>query len=800
MHALMSGGLAGDFRLAWRRLARSPGFTAAAALTLALGIGANTAVFSLVNAALLRPLPFPEPERLMVVWESQPSQHKDRERVSAANYLDWRRESRTFADLAAWTLWGAALTGSGKPEELTIVRASADLFGVLGVAPALGRGFLAEEEVQGRHRVVVLSHGTWLQRFGGDSAIVGRTVTLDTEPHEIVGVMSSSFRFPDEGAVTMWAPLAFDASELVTRAERRFNVLGRLAPGADREAARGELATIAARLATAHPETNAGWGVTLLPAGDVAAAGSRRPLTILLGAVGCVLLIACANVGHLFLVRAADRERELAVRVALGAGPGRLIRLLVLESALVAAVGGLAGLGIASWAVPFVHALDPGLVSGWHEVGLDGTVLLFAAALLAGVTLACGLVPAWRAIRGEPTKSMARRRLNRGLIVGEVALSIVLLVGAGLLLRSLLRIQRVDPGFDPDRVLAATVFLSGAEYESDARQIAFFAELIERLRALPGVRAAGAVTTLPMNPVGIDYDLPFSPDGRPPAPGVERQEVDFRVTEGDYFQALGIPVLRGRLLGPEDRSGTQRVVVVNETLARRFFPGRDPVGRLVWVAGGTREATIVGVVGDVRHRGLTERPRPELYVPSAQYPHGGMTVVVRTAGDPAALAGALEEQVYAIDADQPINDMVTLPQLLSRSVAPRRFQLVLVGGFAALALLLAAVGVYGVIAYAVGRRTREIGIRIALGARSTEIRRAVLAPALVLAAAGTIVGTAGAWVGTRLLQSELYEVSPHDPATYAIAALAMLLVAWAACEIPARRAVRTDPVITLRSE
>ncbi len=796
----MNGGLTGDLRLAGRRLARSPGFTLPAIVTLALAIGATTAVFSLVHAALLRPLPFPEPERLTVLWENQPAQLKDREKVSAVNFQDWRRESRSFSALAAWTPWGVALTGAGEPEELSTVRASSGLFDVLGVAPALGRGFLPEEETPGRHRVAVLSHGTWLRRFGGDPAAVGRSVSLDGEPYQIIGVMPAGFRFPDEGEVSLWIPLAFGGTELHTRAERVFYVLGRLATGVDLASARAELATIARRLATEAPETNAGWGITALPAAEVAAAESRRPLGILLGAVGCVLLIACANVGHLFQVRAIERETELAVRVALGAAPGRLVRLLLLEGALIASGGGLAGLVVAAWVLPALRALDPGLVPGWHEVRLDGAVLLFAAVLLIGVTLACGLAPALRAIRRDPRRAMASRPVSHGLIVGEVAVSIALLIGAGLLLQSLLRIQRVDPGFQADRVLVATIWLTRAHYDEDARQAAFFAELVERLRGLPGVRAAGAVTTLPMNPVGIDYDLPFSADARPPGVGADKQEVDFRVTEGDYFRALGIPLLRGRSFGPEDRTGTRRVVVVNQTLASRFFPGSDPVGRQVWVGGGIGQATIVGVTRDVRHRGLADRPRPELYVPSAQYPHGGMTVVVRTADDPAALIPGLKAQVYGIDPDQPIHDIVTLPGLVSRSVAPRRAQALLLGGFAGLALLLAAVGVYGVIAYAVGRRTREIGIRIALGAGSAEIRRTVLGPGLALAGGGVLLGAAAAGVLAGLLRGELYEVSPHDPLTYAGAGIALLLVAAVACEIPARRAVQTDPVVALRSE
>jgi predicted permease len=789
-----------DVRYAIRRLGHSPAFTAVAVLTLALGIGGNTAVFTLVDVSLLRPLPFPAPERLTLLWENQPAQGKEREKVSAANYLDWRRESRSFSELTAWIVWGHALTGAGEPEELTTVRASSNLFRLLRVAPVLGRGFLPEEETPGRDRVVVLSHGLWTGRYGADPAIVGRSLILEGEPHEVVGVMPAGFRFPDDGTVAMWTPLAFAESELATRAQRMFNVAGRLAPGADPAGARAELATITARLAVAHPETNGGWGATVLLAGEVAGTGSRRPLLLLLGAVGCVLLIACANVGHLFLVRAIDRDREMAIRVALGAKTGRLVRLLLLESTLVVLLGGALGLVLAGWSLPLVRVLDPELVPGWHELALDGRILAFGAGLLVLVTVVCGLVPAVRAAYRPPAARSDAGTLRRAIIVAEVAVSVVLLVGAGLFFRSLDRIQRVDPGFEPDGVLAATIFLSGAKYGEDAKQAEFFSTLVQRLAQVAGIEAAGAVTTLPMNPVGIDYDLPFSADGTPPASPAERQEVDFRIVEGDYFRTLGVPLLRGRGLEVRDRVDAARVAVVNETLVRRFFGGADPVGRVVWVGGRLSKVTIVGVVGDVRHQGLAARPEPELYVPSAQSPHGGMTVVIRGRGDPMSFAGALKEQVYALDRDQPISSLTTLPELLSLSVAPRRTQLVLFGGFAALALILATVGVYGVVAYAVGRRSREIGIRIALGATARAVRRTVLMPGLALAGIGVLLGGAGAWALGRLLAAELYEVSPHDPGTYAAAGLVLLAVAWAACEIPARRATRTDPMLALRSE
>ena len=805
----MTSALTGELRLVLRRLRRSPGFTAAAVITLALGIGANTALFSLADAALVRPLPYPTADRLLMLWETQPRAGKARELVSATTFLDWRQEARALDAIAAWDLSGLALTGTGEPEELSTVRVSANLFDLLGVAPALGRGFLPEEETTGRERVVVLSYGFWAGRLGGDPSAIGRTLTLDGLPHEIVGVMPEDFRFPDAGGVALWNPLAFHVSELRSRAERRFNVIGRLAPGATPAQASAELAVIARRLADAHPETNTGWAAAAVPAAESVAAGGRNALLLLLGTVALLLLLACANVAHLFLARTLDRGPELAVRTALGGGPGRLLRLLVLECGVVVAIGAVAGVALAVWLVPVVHALDPGLLPRWRQGAIDARVLAATSALLIPVVFACGVLPGLHAVRrGAGSASRGGMRLTEGrergrmrgaLIVAEVSLATVLLAMAGLHLRSLMRLQQVDPGFVADRVVAATVFLS-PRYDSDARQIAFFDGLLERLDRLPGVGAAGAATTLPMNPIGIDYDLPFAADGNPPPERAERQEVDFRVVAGDYFGALAIPVIGGRKFDATDAEGSARVVIVNRTLAEQYFPGASPVGRRVWVGGGTGQATVVGVVGDVRHRGLAARPRPELYVPYRQYAHGGMTVVVRGDGEPAALGRSVKAAVYELDPALPISDLTTLPTLVRGSVAPQRFNFLLLGGFAALALALAGVGVYGIVAYAVSGRTREIGIRMALGAAGREVGRTVMGPALRPALAGIGLGSAGAVLLGRLAGPDLYQVSPHDPATLALVALLLFGAAAVACAIPARRASRIDPAVALRSE
>ena len=683
---------------------------------------------------------------------------------------------------------------------------------MLGVAPALGRGFLPEEEVSGRDRVVVLSHAFWAGRMGGDSAIVGRMLTLDGIPHEVVGVMPADFRFPDDGggrAVESAGIRPVGAAEPGGAALQRHGApRARSSPGRRPRGARRGGVPAGRRASPVQRRLDR----------DLAPRRARRsppgagpPSPCCSRTVALVLLLACANVGHLFLARMLDRDRELAIRVALGGAPARLIRLLVIECLTVALLGALLGLGLAAWAVPLVQAIDPGLLPGWRAAALDRRVVGFALALLIPVTLLCGVLPALRAIgldrrvplagSGERlTGGRTRARVRRALIVGEVALSGVLLVAAGLHLRSLARLQQEDPGFDAEHVLAGTLFLSGTRYDADENQAGFFGELIQRLQQRPGVVAAGAVTTLPMNPVGIDYDLPFSPDGTPPPPTADRTEVDFRVVAGDYFEAIGVPVLRGRALDDSDRADAARVILVNRALADRFFPGENPVGRQVWVGGGIGSATVVGMVGDVRHRSLALSPKAEMYVPFRQYPHGGMTIVLRGAGDPATLVRTLKDEIYGLDPAQPLTDLVTLSELLAGSVSPQRFTMMLLGGFAVLALLLAGIGVYGVIAYAVGQRTREIGIRMALGAAGREIRRAVILPAVGLAALGVALGSAGALLLGRLVAPDLYQISPHDPLTFAVVAGILLAAAWAACALPARRASRLDPLIALRSE
>ncbi len=798
-----------DLRQALRSLASKPGFTITAVLALALGIGANTAIFSVVNAVLLRPLPFHKPQQLVVLSEEERVRGA-RDQTSADNFKDWRAQSRTLQGLAAWNYWGLAITGEGDPTEILTIRASADFFNVLGVQPALGRGFVPDEEQPGRDRVVVLSHALWMQRFAGDARVVGRAVTLDDEPYTIVGVMPEGFRFPDDAAVGMWAPLVFKPFEVRTRNQRMFNVIGRLADGTTHAAAQAELDGIAARLATEHPRTNTGWGIVAEPAHEVATKNSRGTLVLLLGAVGFVLLIACANVGNLLLARAADREKEMAVRLALGAGRARLIRQLLTESALIALLGAGGGLVLALWGIDLVMALEPGHLPHWNEVRIDPAVLGFTAALALTTVALAGLLPALAATAdalqgalkegGKSTTGTRRRRLRDGLVVAEVALAIVLLVGAGLLIRSLGRVQSQDPGFKPDGLLAATIYLADNRYPEDHLQATFFASLLERARQLPGVTAIGAVTTLPMSPVGIDHDMPVFVEGREPAPNQEPQ-ADFRIASPGYFDAMGIPVVRGRVFTEHDHEQAPVVAVVNQVMADRFLdPARDAVGQRIRYGRGGEWIEIVGVVGQVRHRGLDSEPRPELYVSYRQLQYGSMTVVLRTAGDPLTLAEPFKRALASIDAAQPISEMKTVAALVAGSMAQRRFNTLLFLVFAGLALALAGIGIYGVIAYTVSRRTREIGIRMALGARQRDVLRDVVGAGLRLAGWGTLIGLAGASVVTRALRGMLYGVSSADPVTFVLVPGTLLAVAVAACLVPARRASRVDPMTALKSE
>jgi putative ABC transport system permease protein len=797
--------LTADIRVALRSLKRRPGFVTAAVATLALGIGANTAIFGIVNAVLLEPLPFSDPERLVVLSEENTREGRQDD-VSASNFMDFR-ESQSLAGMAAWRQWGFALTGSGEPRELAAVRASANIFQVLGVSPSIGRGFDSTEEAAGRDQVAVISDGFWRESMGADPAVLGRTIVLDGKPHRVIGVMPAAFRFPDDQSVALWVPLSLADHEREYRAQRMFNVIGRLGPGRTLAQAEGEIRVIADRLSSQYPETNGGWSARLASARDVLV-GSQRPLVILLVAVSLVLAIACVNLVNLLLARGADRRKEIAVRVALGAGRGNIMRQLVLESLLLGVAGGAAGLLLALWGMRLFVVLEPGIIPAWNEVSLDWRVLFFgtAAALLS--SLVSGLLPARQVLRSDLNSSLkdagnlsagpVRQRLRQALVVSEVALAFILVVGAGLLIHSLYRLQQVDPGFRSDRLIVSSVSLAETRYPDETDQHTFFQRLLESLSAHPDIDGAALVTTLPMNPVGIDHDMGYVVAGAEPAGEGQEPQADFRIASAGYFTLLGVPLRSGREFSSQDREGAPRVMVVNETMARIGFPDGRPLGKKVTTGG--FEFEVVGVVADVHHRGLDQAPRPEMFVAEPQiYSYGNMSVVVRGRSEESG-AAAIKQAVAAIDRDQPIGAVTTVGDLLSDSVSRRRFNLILLSIFAAVGTALAAIGIYGVIAYSVGQRTRELGIRSALGANHASLMGLVLGSGLRLAAVGIGLGLGGAVALTRLLQSQLFQLSPLDPIAFGGTGLLLGLVALGASWIPARRTLKVDPLTALRHE
>lgn len=795
-----------DIRYALRSLRRTPGFAVVACLTLALGFGANTAMFSVIQAVLLRPLPYLEPERLVMVWEHNLPRHRERNVVSPSNYLRWKERATSFTDLAMYTWSSTVFTGGDAPERVSGRSVTTNLFSVLGAQPGLGRLFTPEEGVQGGPEVVLLSHGLWQRRFGRDSAIVGRQVAIAGGTATIVGVMPAGFR--PLGTEEYWEPFTIGAETREPRG-RYAMVLGRLKPGVSPERAGAEMMTIARGLESEFPEFDTGWSTNVVPLTEQVVGGARQMLLVLFGAVALVLLIACANVANLTLVRATGRARETAVRVALGAPRGRLVRQWLLESLLVAGVGGAAGLLLALWGVDLLKALAPSDVPRLAEIRMDGTVLGATALVvvivgaLAGLPAALGMGARRAALSEATTRTTAggvAARWRQGLVVIQLALALMLLAGAGLMIRSLGRLLAVNPGFDPASVLTVELSLPSALYEEDARRTAFFDQVLDQVRALPGVATAGVVSALPLT--GLASATTFSVVGRPaPAPG-QAPVADIRSADDGYFPALGIPLRRGRLPAMSDAAASPPVVFINETMARQLWPDGDPIGARVKVNMDDPEAEpeIAGVVGDVRHDGLDGAIRPMIYYPRAQSPSGYMVLVVRTAGDMAALTAAIRSVVRGLDPALPIGDIATMEEHVRQSVADRRYPMFLLGLFGALAVSLAAIGLYGVVAHGVGLRTREFGVRIALGATPRDMTRLVLSGAAALALGGVVLGTAGALLSTRVLTHLLYDIAPSDPGTLAAVAALLSVVVVLAAWLPARRAARVDPMTALRAE
>ncbi|MBN1203605.1 MAG: ABC transporter permease [Myxococcaceae bacterium] len=790
-----------DLRFGVRTLWRSPGFTLVAVLTVALGVGANTALFGAVHAVLLRPLPYAAPDRLVAVSMVPEAG------ASPATLFALRERSRTLTDIAGYVRRTVTLTGSGEPELLSGALVSAELFSALGVVPRFGRALQPADNRPGAAFVAVLGHGLWLRRFGGDPGVVGRTVTLDGMPFTVVGVMPRGFSFPGDD-VGLWLPLRLDPTS--GDSDIGFlTLLGRLAPGRGSTEANAELRTLGAALRAERPGVlpeDFGGLARVTPLRDVLVGEVGPALLLLLGAVGCVLLIACANVAGLLLARATGRRTELAVRAALGASTGRLARQLLTESVLLGLVGGLAGLVLARWGADAVGAALPGTLPEAGRVGVDGPVLAFGLALSLGVGLLFGLVPALRAARGDPHAGLrpggtgglgrGQRRLLGGLVAGEMALALVLTVGASLMLQTVWKLQRMDTGFTTERVLTLAVELPDARYGDGGRGAVFFREALERIRALPGVEAAGAIHRLPLASDNVDVTLRI--EGRP-TPLDGSADVDRRVVTLGYFDALRVPLLRGRALDATD-TDTARVAVVNEALARRLFPGEEVLGRRVWTDFEGKEGwtTIVGVVGDTRNQALGSAPRPQLYRPHAQVPSTRMTLVVRTRGEPLALARAVREALWAVDPDVPMGEVRTLEQVARDSIATPRLVLSLLVLFALLALVLGAVGLYGVMSYAVGQRTYEFGVRLALGASGADVLRQVAAEGLVLAGAGIAAGLVLGLAAGRVLSRLVFGVGTSDPLTLLGASGVLAVVALLASLVPAWRAARVDPGRVLR--
>jgi putative ABC transport system permease protein len=784
-------------------------------LVLALGIGANAAMFSIVYNVLLRPLAYPQPERLVFVQETS-LRRGGSDPTAPGTYQDWRDQQHVFESIAAAELWGASLTGAARPEEVEGLKVSTSLLSVLHVSPAVGRGFLPEDEQAEAGRVVLLSHGLWERRFGGDRSILGASITLSGASYRVIGVMPKEFRFPPFWALKaeLWVPLVFPPQRRNDRGSRSLRVFARLRDGVSVAQAGAELSTIARRIEQAYPESNSDRGVRVMPLGEVVVGQVRPALVVLLGAVAFLLLIACANVANLLLGRASGRQKEIALRLALGAGRWRLVRQLLVESVLLSAAGGALGLLLAWWSI---HLLTVSIAEAsrftlprYQEIGLGAEVWLFAFAVSMATGILFGLAPALQFSRpdlhatlkdgGRGTSRASRTPLRSLLVVGEVAISLMLLSGAGLMLRSFARLGAVDAGFDPRNVLTMRVVLTGSPHGATPEaRISFYREVLGRLGAIPGVESVSGINHLPL--AGDLWTFGFNVEGRPAPAPADTPGAAFRVVFPGYFRTMRIPLLRGRDIDARDDGAAPRVVVINQTMAQRYWPHEDAVGRRI--RRDSKWFTVVGVVKDVEQRDWGATAGSEFYFSQSQVQESAgrsLTVVVRTSGDPLVVAGAIQSQVWLLDRDLPIGDVASMQQVVDRAVWQPRFSTTLLGGFAGLALVLAAIGIYGVMSFDVSRRTQEIGIRMALGAKPADVMRSVLGSGGKLAVIGTAIGIAGSLALTRYLKTLLYEVSTTDPATLVGAAALLALVALAAVWLPARRATRVDPVVALRSE
>ena len=797
-----------DTRYGARMLRKSPGLTSVAVLSLALGMGAISTIFSFVNGIMLRPLPYPEPERLVLVDETAFKRGSPSMNVSFPNFVDWREQNHSFEDIACYTTGGFIIAGGAEPELLKGGFVSQGLFEILGVAPILGRTFTADEDQPDHDQVVILSYGLWQRRFGADPNILGQTLQLNNRSRTVIGVMPKGFQFPE--VAEAWGPLALN-TKIFTRTDHGLLAIARLKPGVTLDQAQAEMIGIASNIEQQNPVTNEGLSVRLTSLRAGLVGDYKKALLILLGVVGFVLLIACVNVANLLLARATARQKEIAIRAALGANRRRIFRQLLTESLLLGLIGGALGLVLALWGLDLLLAAIPIDIPFWMKFDLDGRVLGFTAAcsLLTGFVF--GTVPALEASNpdlnetlkegGRSGSGSGRHRLRSLLVVGEIALSLVLLVGAGLMMRSFISLQNVNAGIHPSGVLTMYIALPGAKYRAPEKRIAFFSQFLERVRSIPGVQSAGTNSGLPLS--GNNWGRSLTVEGAPVLSVGEAPVINHCVISSNYFSAMGISILKGRDFDDRDTRDAAKVTIIDERLAREYWPDDDPIGKRIRFGPPEDNEpwhTIVGVVGDVRHERLEASTRESVYLPFAQIPIGGSSLAIRSPGRPENLTGEVRAQVRELDSDLALTQIMPMTEVVARSVWQPRLYTALFGVFAAVALILATVGIYGVMSYAVTQRTREIGLRMALGAQRQDVMKLVVGQGVVLAAIGVGAGLVAAVALTRLMSSLLFGVTATDPMTFVAVSVLLAGVALGACFVPARRAAKVDPMVALRYE